>query len=191
VKWLAGLALVAVACAGYTGGAKPITPRDLEQPGWVRAPDVPVVRQRALTDCGVAAAAMVLGRWQGVNEGTTFARAQVVPPSTLSAVDVRDLVRGEGLRAFVIEGSYDDLAHELGEGRPVIVGTVKPRTDGRAYRHYEVVVAVHADGRVATIDPSLGWRAYTRADFEAEWRAAHHTTIVVLPATDQQARVNR
>jgi ABC-type bacteriocin/lantibiotic exporter with double-glycine peptidase domain len=141
-----------------------------------------VVRQRSPRDCGVAAAAMVVARWRGAPAGRAIV-AEHRPGERLRATEVRDLLRDHGLRAYVVEGRHADLEHELARGRPVIVGTIKPWSNGRGYRHYEVVVALRTrDDAVVTIDPAQGWRLSSWDAFEREWAAAAHTTIVALPA---------
>jgi len=46
----------------YTGGARSVKPAQIDD-GWVRAAPTPVIKQRQMTDCGLAALAMVAGAW--------------------------------------------------------------------------------------------------------------------------------
>lgn len=166
------------ACTGrYTGPARPFDPAELREDGWVRVRGVPALRQERRQDCGLAAARMVLAFWQKPGWGDVR-----IPDGGLRAHEVRELLRQRGLRAFVIEGTVDDLTHELDAGRPVIVGTVKAVDRKKALAHFEVVVAYHPDEqRVVTIDPGAGWRVSPLDGFLAEWRAAAQTTIVAMP----------
>jgi hypothetical protein len=53
-------------------------------------------------------------------------------------------------------GNLDDVAAELRENRPVIVGLIKVHTT-RLTGHYEVVVGIHpAEKRIVTLDPAHG-----------------------------------
>jgi ABC-type bacteriocin/lantibiotic exporter with double-glycine peptidase domain len=180
------LAVAAIAlpgCTHYAGPAHAIEPSTIvENEGWQRVPQMTLVHQSGESDCGLAAVAMVLGRWSRPT-GLAEVRASAPPVGEgLRARQVRDLLRARGLRAFVIEGSLADLEHEIAAGRPVVVGTLKRLTDRTARSHYEVVVAIHRDRhRVVTLDPSLGWRETTYEGFESEWKLSGHTAIVALP----------
>jgi predicted double-glycine peptidase len=175
--------LMAGGCVGYVGASRPISPDHvLAGEGWQRVPDIELVRQEGEADCGAAAVAMVLSRW---TTPTTVAQVRADAPPMgkgFHAQVLRDLLRGRGLRAFVIEGKMTDLEHEVGAGRPVVVGTLKPVSNDKARAHYEVVVAVHRQRKlVVTLDPALGWRESSYAGFEKEWSGSGHTAIVALP----------
>jgi ABC-type bacteriocin/lantibiotic exporter with double-glycine peptidase domain len=178
--------LTAGGCVRYAGASQPISPDHLAGEGWQRVPDMELVRQEAEADCGAAAVAMVLARWIAP---TTVADVRAKAPPIgkgFNARVLRDLLRGRGLRAFVIEGRIGDLEHEVSAGRPVVVGTLKPLSDKEARAHYEVVVAVHPQRKlVVTLDPALGWRQSSYAGFEKEWSGSGHTAIVTLPPTDE------
>ena len=146
-------------------------------------PGVPLVAQRARADCGVAALAMVLRFWQpGTNDQTVRSWVGSVDVDKgLKAGRMRDIARGKGLEAFLIEGSFDDLLREIGRQRPVIVGVLQI-SGRRGYPHYEVVVGVNQGRRkVLTADPAEGWREQDFADFEARWRPARRLALVVFP----------
>jgi ATP-binding cassette, subfamily B, bacterial len=175
-------ALVGGCAAPYVGAARSFDPSGLREPGWLRARGVPEVRQASLDDCGLAVASMVLGHWGRPRSLEALRATAPVPAGGLAARQVRDLLRQAGLRAFVIAGTMEDLAHELQAGRPLIVGTVKPHDRKKVRAHYEVVVAYHpARQEVVTLDPAEGWRVSPLDGFVREWAAAEHTTIVALP----------
>lgn len=161
----------------YTGPARDFDPALLRDDGWVRVAGVPEVRQDGVDDCGPAALAMVLGFWQ------VAARLDGldIPEGGMRAADLRSVLRDHGLRAFVIEGTVEDLEHELAAGRPVIVGTMKAVSRKKVRSHYEVVVAYHpAEQRVVTLDPAAGWRVTPLDGFLVEWGASERTTIVAM-----------
>ncbi len=60
-----------------------------------------------------------------------------------------------------------------------MVGLIRPHREATA-SHFEVVVGVHADGRIATIDPGAGWQVRPWDAFDAEWAAAERPALVVL-----------
>jgi ABC-type bacteriocin/lantibiotic exporter with double-glycine peptidase domain len=174
------LLLVAGGCSGYIGSARDFSPRALaHEPGWLAVPDVPFVEQRAESDCGAAAIAMVVAYWTSAAPGPLADELRPAPARGLKASVLRDFAQRHGLASFVIEGELADLAHELQNGRPVLVGMLKPqRKDWRS--HYEVVVALHAQrGIVVTLDPSEGWRQNSVQGFMAEWSAAGKVALVV------------
>ncbi len=177
---LVTLALVTACtgCASYAGGAKPIDPSRLREPGWISAGPMTVIRQRRLLDCGAAALAMVAERW---NVTVTVDDPAFPAPSAngLRLGDLRTVARGHGLIAFAITADRATLDHELRAGRPIIVGLLRPYTRNEAVSHYEVVVAARGD-EIVTLDPATGWRVRSWAALDAEWRLAAYPALVVL-----------
>lgn len=182
-------ALSAVAgCASYRGSSREASPAVLaQQPGWVRLDQVKLVRQKGIKDCGSAALSMVL-RYLEPKGPTALDRSAIdaalreEPGRGLSAAQLRDYARGHGFDAFVIQGAFEDLTHEVKEGRPVIVGVLKPLSSGEALSHYEVFVGYHPDKQeVLTLDPARGLRQFDVKGFLEEWKAAGQVTIVVMP----------
>lgn len=176
------LALVGLAaCASYAGGARPIDPaRLVAERGWIVAARTPELRQQGPDDCGVAALAMIAGRWRVSLSAVSGAAATRAPTAGARLGDLRDVARAHGLVAFAIVGDRATLVHELRAGRPVLVGLLLPYGE-RALSHYEVLVAVRpADGQFVTIDPARGWRVRSWADLDAEWQPAGRPTLVVL-----------
>jgi hypothetical protein len=126
---------------------------------------------------------MVLRRWGAALDLEAISRRVPAQPGGHRLGDLRDFARRAGMRAFAIKGDRDTLEHELGSGRPVVVGLFRPYDDERARSHYEVVVALHPDGRVATIDPAdARWHVRTWQGLLAEWEPAGRPTLVVLGA---------
>ncbi|MBI5066892.1 MAG: hypothetical protein HZB56_01530 [Deltaproteobacteria bacterium] len=176
---LAGLA----ACATAGGRSRTFDATRLEaEPGWVQAAPTPAVRQQGASDCGAAALAMIAGRWQvPLSLDDAAAALPEVAPQGTRLGDLRDLARTQGLQAFAIAADRQTLLHELGAGRPVIVGLHVPAGSGRALRHYEVLVAAHpVEDRFVTLDPGSGWRVRSWSELEAEWLPAGHPALVVV-----------
>jgi ABC-type bacteriocin/lantibiotic exporter with double-glycine peptidase domain len=180
---LAALLLVgATGCASFGGRSQPFDATRLDAGGgWIVAAGTPVVRQAGSQDCGAACLAMVAGRWRArlSLEEATAALPTAAPGTSLGAL--RDLARARGLTAFAVDGDRDLLLHELGAGRPVVVGLLVPVGLGRAKRHYEVAVAAHpVEDRFVTVDPASGWRVRSWTDLDAEWLPAGRPTLVVI-----------
>ncbi len=177
------LLLLLAGCSSYIGSARDFSPRAFErEPGWLRVEGVPFLHQRAESDCGAAAVAMVVSYWTSVAPAELAAKLQPAPARGLKAGVLRDFATRHGLASFLVHGQLDDLAHELESGRPVLVGLVKPQRKG-VLTHYEVVVAYHP-GRalVVTLDPSEGWRQNSVPGFLAEWQPAGNLALVVSAA---------
>jgi ABC-type bacteriocin/lantibiotic exporter with double-glycine peptidase domain len=181
------LALLITCCAGcaglgYTGAARDLSSTALDsEPGWIAVRGVPLYRQQHQHDCGPTALAMVLRYWD--RDAQVDALLAARDDDRRSSADLRGLARDRGFAAFVLEGTVEDLVHEISNGRPVIVGVAKPSVQGRV-AHYEVVVGIHPRSRrVATLDPAAGWRQNTYAGFIDEWVTTGRVLIVVLPKT--------
>jgi hypothetical protein len=165
------IAAAATGCVStYQGTAQPAEPSIFDL-NWRAAKGVPVILQESRGDCGAAALAMVLGYF-----GDPVAPAEIRSPR---AEELRDFARSRGFDAHCIPADRDDLEAELADGRPVLVGVVKPRMTG-AVTHYEVVVGI-SDGRVATIDPARGLTVNSWEGFDREWSAANRLAIAISP----------
>ena len=175
------ICLCASGCIGYTGSARSVTPEVWKQErGWVAVQGVKLIRQRADHDCGPTALAMVVRYYR-----PSLVAEQITQgfggDRRASAAELRDRARELGLSAFVIEGTVEDLAHELQQQRPVIVGTAKSTATG-AVSHYEVVVGIHPQTqRILTLDPAVGWQQNSLLEFMKEWVSTGQVLITVLP----------
>jgi len=131
-----------------------------------------MVRQETDKDCGAAALAMVLSHLGD--------REPMLEIPSARADALRDAARSRGYSAFCLYAKIQDLKSEVASGRPVIVGMVKSTLAGPV-NHYEVVVGLHADGRVATLDPARGLTVFPPGGFESEWIASGRVAIIVGP----------
>ncbi len=189
--WARSLLLAAVCglgCASYKGSARDVTPLAVEaDAGWTRVDRVTLVRQKGIKDCGSAALSTVLRYYEpdgpAALEREAIDRAlRQAPGQGLAAVELRDYARQHGFTSYVIVGSFNDLTHELAEGRPVIVGVHKPLSSGEALAHYEVFIGYHPEKRqVLTLDPAHGLRQNDLKGFLTEWTGAGFVTIIVMP----------
>lgn len=175
---LVGLSACGVRYSGHAASFPVATLQ--EEPGWSFVPELRGVRQQSERDCGAAALASVLGYW-GLSVERTRLWAQL-GNQRASMGQLRELTREHGLEAYVVPATWEDLEHELGERRPVLIGVVQPYGRERL-THYEVVVGIHArNQQVATFDPAHGWRIRDRDALMAEWEPASHVALVVLGA---------
>jgi ABC-type bacteriocin/lantibiotic exporter with double-glycine peptidase domain len=175
-------------CASYRGSSREVSSAALaEEPGWVRLDRVKLVRQKGSRDCGSAALSTVLEYYQphgpaSLDRAAIDAALREEPGRGLAAGQLRDYARTQGFDAFVIQGAFADLTHEIDEGRPVIVGVHKPLSSGKALAHYEVFIGYHPDQRqVLTLDPARGLRQFDVDGFMEEWEGAGLVTLVVMP----------
>jgi ABC-type bacteriocin/lantibiotic exporter with double-glycine peptidase domain len=181
-------------CASYKGASREVSAATLvEQPGWVRLDQVQLVRQKGAKDCGSAALSTVLGYLQPRGPAALHREAIEValreePGKGLSAGQLRDYARANGFDSFVIKGAFDDLTHEVDQGRPVIVGVHKPLSSNEVLAHYEVFVGYHPERReVLTLDPARGLRRFDKKGFIEEWEGAGFVAIVVMPKETEPA----
>ncbi|HKS16713.1 MAG TPA: cysteine peptidase family C39 domain-containing protein [Planctomycetota bacterium] len=165
------LALVASGCvSSYAGTARDADAAVLAEPGWTSV-RVAAVRQESKKDCGAAALAMVLGYF-----GSSVAPVEI---ESMRADALRDFARSRGFAAHCIPGERADLAAELADGRPVLVGLVKPTLEG-GVQHYEVVVGMSRD-EIATIDPARGLTVNSWEGFDREWTPAKRLAVIIAP----------
>jgi ABC-type bacteriocin/lantibiotic exporter with double-glycine peptidase domain len=149
--------------------------------GWVRV-DVPLVRQQGKSDCGVAALASVLS-YHGRARPPAMIEQTLggAPAKGVRASQLVEYARAQGLAAFALFATVDDLRHELDRGRPVIVGIAKPYSGKRALTHYQVVIGYEPRReRLLTLDPADGVRDYPIDGFLREWQATKRVAIMVM-----------
>lgn len=189
---LTGAAFVVCFVGCYHGTARDASPAQLRaEDGWIIVTGVPQVRQSAPGDCGVAALSMVLQQWGAPSSSPAELKRELAPSGAndssadelgeegVSAGALRDLARRHGLSVFLIRARLDDLTHELGAGRAVVVG-LKQRYTDRTLSHYEVVVGINPQGRrLLLFDPGHGPREDGFDGFTAEWAPAERLAIVV------------
>lgn len=172
--------LIGACTIPYTGGARAVQPTQLDTT-WYRAAPTPVVRQKQMADCGLAALAMVAGAWG--RHWSVDDLAHRVPPGQhgIKLGVLRDLARDRGFDAYAIQANRDDLKNELSAGRPVLLGLVLPHDRKRNRSHFEVAIAMsQRDGTVITIDPATGeWMRRSPAVLDLEWKAAGYAALVV------------
>ncbi|HTF58248.1 MAG TPA: cysteine peptidase family C39 domain-containing protein [Planctomycetota bacterium] len=163
----------------YSGSARPTDAAILDGPDWVAVRNVPVLRQESQRDCGAAALAIVLAVYgDRVSPAEIMARCQAGPDRGIRAEALRTFALSRGLAASLISATREDLIAELADGRPLLVGVVKPAATG-GFPHYEVIVGIQAKTfEVASIDPARGLTVNTWEGFLREWDPADRLALV-------------
>lgn len=176
------LAVLLGAAGCHAGGSAYVRETLDGDAGWVGVRTVPVLRQTGANDCGEVTAAMALGYWGRPDAPESVRVASGQPANVgLSAGFLRDHLRGQGLRAYLVEGTATDLERELRAGRPVIVGLARP-TLGGGVAHYALVVGINPlQQAVLLLDPDDGGRRQSLADLRESWQPAGNLMIVVSP----------
>ncbi len=149
---------------------------------WLAVVDVPTLHQDGPADCGDMVTAMLLQHWGHPGEPWAIRAASGQPEGEgLRAGFVRDYLRAQGMQAWLLAGTPEDLARELRAGRPVIVGIARP--DRRAtLAHYLLAVGINVQKpELLVIDPGEGWRRYAIEDFMAVWSPTQDLMIVASP----------
>lgn len=176
----APLFLLCASCVSlYSGTAQPADAAILDAPGWIAVRGVPVLRQQSQRDCGAAALAMVLAVYgDQVPPAEILARCQAGPDRGIRADALRTFALSRGLAASLISATREDILAELGDGRPLLVGVVKP-AGAVGFPHYEVIVGIQAQTfEVASIDPARGLTVNTWEGFLREWDPAERLALV-------------
>jgi ABC-type bacteriocin/lantibiotic exporter with double-glycine peptidase domain len=193
------IASVLLATSGcYRGAGTAADPAAISrESGWIRV-EVPLVRQSGKSDCGAAALASVLA-YHGRGSSLTVIEQRLGDSKRgVRASQLSEYARAQGLAAFTLFATMDDLRYELDQGRPVIVGVAKPYSGQRALTHYQVVIGYEPRGkRLLALDPADGVREYPMDGFLREWDATRRVAIVVMepprgdaPRPDERASLS-
>ncbi|MDE3110611.1 MAG: C39 family peptidase [Acidobacteriota bacterium] len=149
--------------------------------------DVPFVAQSP-EGCGSASIAMVMKYWskKDAQPGPPDVRkiqAQLYSPKLggISTSALEDSFRQSGYSVFAFQGTWDDLAHHIQLGRPLIVGLQASGPLGPL--HYVVVVGIDsARGFPFVNDPAQRkMQRLSRQGFESEWSHTRNWTLLALP----------
>lgn len=151
--------------------------------GWTVLEGVPYVKQRDPEGCGAAAVAAVRSYWGelDVDEARVRTESKTAEHEPIRAGTLRELMREHGYDAFLVSSQLEQLERELAQGRPVIVGTAKPYAAEQVLSHYQVVIGMHPQQGILTMDPSEGYRHYPTDGFIAEWKPTQQLAIVSAP----------
>ena len=177
------LTLLAIVCA--PAGA-------LAESGyWI---NVPYVAQQK-DGCGAAVLSMVMQYWarqQGhapemcSNPKIIFHDLYAPTAHGIYSSAMERYLQQHGFRTFAFSGQWQDFARELEKGRPLIVA-LKPDASGSL--HYAVVAGVDPDQQMVLLNDPARRKLLKedRAEFEHDWKATHHWTLLAVPQPPAQA----
>src|SRR5215212_606606 len=139
--------------------------------------DVPFISQSEAL-CGGAAAAMVLRYWgeRGLT-AESFAHLVDRSASGIRTTALVDELQSRGWNAVAVAGTSEQIASELGHGRPVLT-LIEDRA--RAF-HYIVIVGATADAIVFHDPARAPMRVMGRDEFTRRWNSARRWMAVVTP----------
>jgi ABC-type bacteriocin/lantibiotic exporter with double-glycine peptidase domain len=175
-------ALMLIAC--LAGIAWAIEPRAQ----WI---DVPFVKQQK-NACGAASTAMIMQYWQRQlhypsqesEDATQIQHALYSDKAHGIYASALERYFGEhGFRTFVFQGTWNELKHHVEKGRPLLVA-LQPRSV--AELHYVVVTGFDEGRKLVLVNDPAERKLLEREwqDFEGEWRATNHWTLLALPRED-------
>jgi predicted double-glycine peptidase len=152
--------------------------------------DVPFVKQDR-DGCGAASIAMVMQYWQRQNDQP--ANPNIESGSIVQALDSRaahgirasDMVRyfeQNGYRAFAYAGDWQDLAHQLKKGRPLIAAL---RAGSGKSLHFVVVAGVDDEHQIVLMNDPAQRKLLKddRVSFERKWKGSGYWTLLAVPET--------
>jgi len=154
--------------------------------------DLPLVRQDALYECGLASLSALCRYW-GVevpaDERAALART-AANDAGLSGDELRGALERLGFEVFLFQGSLDrtttGLYPHIDAGRPPLVML---SSDGHA-RHYELVLGYEASSeRLILLDPMHGEVLVPVSLFERDWaRCQRFTLLACRPGASDHER---
>ena len=151
--------------------------------------DVPFIKQEK-DGCGAASIAMVVQYWQKQQPESNIATADPVAIQRalysskahgIYASDLEHYFHEHAFTTYAFQGTWDDLRQHLEKGRPLIVA-LKP-LPAEASLHYVVVVGLDWRQNVVQVNDAAQRKLLKedRNNFEKEWHAAGHWTLLALP----------
>ena len=143
--------------------------------------DLPLVRQDALYDCGLASISALCQYWGTeipAGERAALARA-AAENSGLSGSELRTALAGLGLEVYLFEGSLDraptGVYGQLDAGRPLLVML---SADGTGH-HYGLVLGYDEPrGNVIVLDPMKGEILVPAPVFDRNWARCRRFTLL-------------
>jgi ABC-type bacteriocin/lantibiotic exporter with double-glycine peptidase domain len=158
--------------------------------------DVPYVAQPK-DGCGAAVISMVMQYW--ARQTPEKVAPQPGPPAPSDPRHIQELLfvpaekgipasamlgyfEQSGYRVFAFRGDWSDLAHHVGQGRPLIVSL--KASGPRGPLHYAVVAGVDSQRNYVFLnDPARGkMLRVSREGFLGEWNPANNWTLLAVPA---------
>jgi predicted double-glycine peptidase len=151
--------------------------------------DVPFVPQQE-EGCGAAALSMLIQYWE--SHGYSFDKTASDPVRIMQllyskkdhGIPVRDLSNylvHQGFRTFEFTGKWDDLAHHLAKGRPLIASL--EASGNRNRFHYLLVTGIDIQQDLVLVNDPAERKLLRmkRSNFENRWKATGNWTLLAVP----------
>jgi hypothetical protein len=156
--------------------------------------DLPLIRQDALYDCGLASLSALCAYW-GVEipaEERALLAWTAAENSGLSGDEVRGALERLGLEVYLFEGSLDrattGVYGQVDAGRPPMVML----SDDGELRHYELVLGYDEPrGHLILLDPMRGEVLVPVDVFEREWNRCRRFTLLAVRDAEARAVLDR
>ena len=151
--------------------------------------DVPFVKQSP-GGCGSAAISMLLQYWHAHGAEITAQRADADAIQKqlysrklrgIRASDMQSYLSDSGFRVFPLSGDWDELLHQLQQGRPLIA-SIQPGASASPL-HYVVITGMDWQSSALFLnDPARGkLLRVSREDFENQWRPNRNWMLLAVP----------
>lgn len=150
---------------------------------------MPFVKQ-PLEGCGAASVSMVMEYWSQ-KDGRNFSVSSNVDEiqsalyskreKGISGSAMQKYLKQGGFQVFIFRGEWQDLAHHIAQGRPVVVGLAA--SGGEHPLHYVVVAGIDDQrGYVFVNDPAKQkLLRLSRETFLREWAVTDDWALLALP----------
>jgi predicted double-glycine peptidase len=156
--------------------------------------DLPLVRQDALYDCGLASISALCQYWMvevSAEERVRLART-AEDSAGLSGTEVRTALEGLGLEVYLFEGSLDrtltGLYRHVDDGRPPLVMV---SSDGTR-NHYELVLGYDEErNNLILLDPMKGEILVPVTVFERNWDRCQRFTLLACRKEEMPVAIHQ
>jgi ABC-type bacteriocin/lantibiotic exporter with double-glycine peptidase domain len=151
--------------------------------------DVPFVAQQE-EGCGAASLSMLIQYWK--SHGYSFDKTASDPVRIMQllyskkdhgirAPDFRNYLERQGFRTFEFTGTWDDLAHHLAKGRPLIASL--EASGNRDRFHYLLVTGIDLQQNLVLVNDPAQRKLLRmkRNNFENRWKASGNWTLLAVP----------
>jgi ABC-type bacteriocin/lantibiotic exporters, contain an N-terminal double-glycine peptidase domain len=151
--------------------------------------DVPFVQQQE-EGCGAASLSMLIQYWKSKGHSVDQTASDPVRIMQLlyskkdhgiPARDFTNYLRKNGFKAFEFTARWEDLAHHISKGRPLIAAL---EATGNRYRlHYLLVTGIDAHQNLVLVNDPAERKLLKmkRSNFEDRWKASGNWTLLAVP----------
>jgi len=138
--------------------------------------NVPFIKQKSKSCCGLVCLSMVLKYWTEDTESTEFAQQGLCPKGGFSGDELRQMAEKQGFRAVIYKGNVADLYQHLEATRLIIVFLGKQNS-----RHSFIVCGRTQSEEIVLVDPAEGYVFAKIQDFQKAWKRSNFFSMLVIP----------